>query len=123
MDIKSLAGELANLTVQQVSELAKILKEEYNIEPPAATVAVAAPAATAEAAEEKTNFDVVLQDIGASKLQVIKAFRAATGEDLKSAKALIDQGAGTVLKEGAPKNDAEALKKQLEDAGAKVELK
>jgi large subunit ribosomal protein L7/L12 len=122
-DLKVLAEELVNLTVKDVNELATILKEEYGIEPAAAAVAVAAPAAAAEAAaEEKTDFDVVLVDAGAAKLQVVKAVKEACGLGLKEAKEMVD-GAPSTLKEGMPKADAEALKKTLEEAGAKIELK
>ena len=123
-DVKKLAEELVNLTVKEVNELATILKEEYGIEPAAAAVAVAAPAAGAgeAAAEEKTDFDVVLVDAGAAKLQVVKAVKEACGLGLKEAKELVD-GAPSTLKEGMPKADAEALKKTLEEAGAEIELK
>lgn len=122
-DIKALAEELVNLTVKEVNELATILKEEYGIEPAAAAVAVAAgPAAGAPAAEEKTSFDVVLKDAGANKLNVVKVVKAQTGLGLKEAKELVD-GAPSVVKEGLPKADAEGLKKELEEAGAQVELK
>ena len=123
-DLKAIAEELVNLTVKEVNELATILKEEYGIEPAAAAVAVAAPAAGAgeAAAEEKTDFDVVLVDAGAAKLQVVKAVKEACGLGLKEAKEMVD-GAPSTLKEGMPKADAEALKKTLEEAGAKIELK
>ncbi len=122
-DLKAIAEELVNLTVKEVNELATILKDEYGIEPAAAAVAVAAPAAAAEAAvEEKTDFDVVLVDAGAAKLQVVKAVKEACGLGLKEAKEMVD-GAPSTLKEGMPKADAEALKKTLEEAGAKIELK
>ena len=123
-DLKAIAEELVNLTVKEVNELATILKDEYGIEPAAAAVAVAAPAAGAgEAAdEEKTDFDVVLVDAGAAKLQVVKAVKEACGLGLKEAKEMVD-GAPSTLKEGMPKADAEALKKTLEEAGAKIELK
>ena len=123
-DLKVLAEELVNLTVKEVNELATILKEEYGIEPAAAAVAVAAPAAGAgaAAAEEKTNFDVVLADAGAAKLGVVKAVKEACGLGLKEAKDLVDAAPSTV-KENLPKAEAEALKKTLEEAGAKVELK
>ena len=123
-DLKVLAEELVNLTVKEVNELATILKEEYGIEPAAAAVAVAGPAAAAgaAAAEEKTNFDVVLTDAGAAKLGVVKAVKEACGLGLKEAKDLVDAAPSTV-KECLPKAEAEALKKALEDAGAKVELK
>ena len=122
-DLKAFAEQLVNLTVKEVNELATILKEEYGIEPAAAAVAVAAgPAAAGAAVEEKTSFDVVLKSAGSAKLQVVKAVKEACGLGLKEAKEAVD-GVPTVLKEGMPKADAEALKKQLEDAGAKVELK
>ena len=123
-DLKALAEELVNLTVKDVNELATILKEEYGIEPAAAAVAVAAaPAAGAgEAAEEKTSFDVVLKSAGANKLQVVKAVKEACGLGLKEAKDLVD-GAPGVVKEALPKAEAEGLKKELEEAGAEVELK
>ena len=122
-DIKALAEELVNLTVKEVNELATLLKEEYGIEPAAAAVAVAAgPAAGAPAAEEKTSFDVVLKSAGAAKLQVVKLVKELTGLGLKEAKEMVD-GAPSVLKEGIAKADAEGLKKQLEEAGAEVELK
>ncbi|MCF2658086.1 MAG: 50S ribosomal protein L7/L12 [Parabacteroides sp.] len=123
-DLKAFAEQLVNLTVKEVSELATILKEEYGIEPAAAAVAVAGPAAggAAAAAEEKTSFDVVLKSAGAAKLQVVKAVKEHCGLGLKEAKDLVD-GAPSTLKEGLSKDDAEALKKALEEAGAEVELK
>ena len=123
-DIKAIAEELVNLTVKEVNELATILKDEYGIEPAAAAVAVAAPAAGGEAAaaEEKTSFDVVLKEVGAAKLQVVKAVKEACGLGLKEAKDLVD-GAPSTLKEGLSKDEAENLKKAIEEAGAKVELK
>ena len=124
-DIKAIAEELVNLTVKEVNELATVLKDEYGIEPAAAAVAVAAgPAAggAAAAAEEKTSFDVVLAEVGSTKLQVVKAVKEACGLGLKEAKDLVD-GAPSTLKEGLSKDDAEALKKALEEAGAEVELK
>ena len=124
-DIKAIAEELVNLTVKEVNELATVLKDEYGIEPAAAAVAVAAgPAAAgaADAAEEKTSFDVVLKEAGAAKLQVVKAVKEACGLGLKEAKDLVD-GAPSAIKEGVAKADAEGLKKQLEEAGAEVELK
>ena len=123
-DLKAFAEQLVNLTVKEVNELSQILKEEYGIEPAAAAaVAVAAPAAGGAAAvEEKTSFDVVLKAAGANKLAVVKAVKELTGLGLKEAKDLVD-GAPNTIKEGLPKADAEALKKQLEDAGAEVELK
>ncbi|MCH5225956.1 MAG: 50S ribosomal protein L7/L12 [Muribaculaceae bacterium] len=123
-DLKAFAEQLVNLTVKEVNELAQILKDEYGIEPAAAAVAVAAgPAASAAPAEEeKTNFDVVLKSAGAGKLAVVKLVKELTGLGLKEAKALVDSAPG-VVKEGLPKAEAEGLKKQLEEAGAEVELK
>ena len=123
-DLKALAEELVNLTVKDVNELATILKEEYGIEPAAAAVAVAAPAAggAAEAAAEKTEFDVVLKEVGANKLQVVKAVKEACGLGLKEAKDLVD-GAPSTLKEGLAKSEAESLKKTIEESGAEVEIK
>ena len=124
-DIKAIAEELVNLTVKEVQELKTILKDEYGIEPAAAAVAVAAgPAAggAEAAAEEKTSFDVVLKEVGAAKLQVVKAVKEACGLGLKEAKDLVD-GAPSTLKEGLSKDEAENLKKTIEAAGAEVELK
>ena len=122
-DIKVLAEELVNLTVKEVNELATILKEEYGIEPAAAAVAVAAPAAAGEAAvAEKTSFDVVLKSAGQAKLQVIKAVKEAAGLSLGDAKALVD-AAPKAVKEGVSKEEAESLKSALEEAGAEVEVK
>ena len=123
-DIKAIAEELVNLTVKEVNELATILKEEYGIEPATAAVAVAAGpvAGGAAAAEEKTAFDVVLKSAGAAKLQVVKAVKESCGLGLKEAKDLVD-GAPSTLKEGVAKEEAEALKKALEEAGAEVEIK
>lgn len=123
-DLKKLAEELVNLTVKDVNELADILKEEYGIEPAAAAVAVAGPMAGAEGAgeAEKTDFDVVLNSAGAQKLQIVKLVKELTGLGLKEAKALVD-GAPAPIKEGVPKDEANALKAQLEEAGAEVELK
>ena len=123
-DIKAIAEELVNLTVKEVSELATVLKDEYGIEPAAAAVAVAAgPAAgAADAAEDKSSFDVVLAEVGGAKLQVVKAVKEACGLGLKEAKDLVD-GAPSTLKEGLSKDEAENLKKAIEEAGAKVELK
>ena len=122
-DLKAFAEQLVNLTVKEVSELATILKEEYGIEPAAAAVAVAGPAAgPAAAAEEETSFDVVLKAPGANKLAIVKLVKELTGLGLKEAKDLVD-GAPSNVKEGIAKADAEALKKQLEEAGAEVELK
>lgn len=121
-DIKAIAEELVNLTVKEVNELATILKDEYGIEPAAAAVAVAAgPAAGGAAAEEKTSFDVVLKSAGAAKLQVVKAVKEHCGLGLKEAKDLVD-GAPSKVKGGVAKEEAEALKKALEEAGAEVEL-
>ena len=121
-DIKAIAEELVNLTVKEVNELATILKDEYGIETAAAAVAVAAgPAAGGAAAEEKTSFDVVLKSAGAAKLQVVKAVKEHCGLGLKEAKDLVD-GAPSKVKEGVAKEEAEALKKALEEAGAEVEL-
>ena len=122
-DLKAFAEQLVNHSVKEVNELAQILKDEYGIEPAAAAVAVAAgPAAGAAAEEEKSAFDVVLKSAGASKLQVVKAVKEACGLGLKEAKDLVD-GAPSTIKEGVAKAEAEALKKQLEEAGAEVELK
>ncbi|KXB42872.1 ribosomal protein L7/L12 [Bacteroidales bacterium KA00344] len=124
-DVKAIAEELVNLTVKEVNELATVLKDEYGIEPAAAAVAVAGPAAGAAegaAAEEKSSFDVVLTDIGATKLQVVKAVKEACGLGLKAAKDLVE-GAPATIKEGISKDEAESLKKAIEEAGAKVELK
>lgn len=119
-DLKAFAEQLVNLTVKEVNELAQILKEEYGIEPAAAAVAVAAaPGAGAEAAEEKTNFDVVLKAAGAAKLQVVKLVKELTGLGLKEAKELVDNAPSTV-KEGLAKADAEGMKKQLEEAAPKL---
>ena len=121
-DIKAIAEELVNLTVKEVNEWATILKDEYGMEPAAAAVAVAAPAAgAAAAAEEKTSFDVILKSAGAAKLQVVKAVKEACGLGLKEAKDMVD-GAPSKLKEGVGKEEAEALKKALEEAGAEVEI-
>ena len=123
-DLKAFAEQLVNLTVKEVSELATILKEEYGIEPAAAAVAVAAaPAAgAAEAVAEKTSFDVILKSAGAAKLAVVKAVKESCGLGLKEAKDLVDAAPSTV-KEGVGKDEAEALKKALEEAGAEIELK
>jgi large subunit ribosomal protein L7/L12 len=120
-DIKAIAEELVNLTVKEVNELATFLKEEYGIEPAAAAVVVAADGGGAAAAEEKTSFDVILKNAGAAKLQVVKAVKEACGVGLKEAKDLVD-GAPSKLKEGVAKEEAEALKKALEEAGAEVEI-
>lgn len=123
-DLKALAEELVNLTVKDVNELADILKEEYGIEPAAAAVAVAGPAAggDGDAAEEKSEFDVILTAAGGSKLAVVKLVKELTGLGLKESKELVD-GAPKAIKEGVAKDEAESLKKQLEEAGAEVELK
>ena len=122
-DIKAIAEELVNLTVKEVNELATVLKEGYGIEPAAAAVAVAAgPAAAGEAAEEKTSFDVILAEVGGAKLQVVKAVKEACGLGLKEAKDLVD-AVPAKIKEGLSKDEAENLKKAIEEAGAKVELK
>ncbi len=122
-DLKAFADQLVNLTVKEVNELAGILKDEYGIEPAAAAVAVAAPSGgEAAAAEEKTEFDVILKAPGGKKLGVVKLVKTLTGLGLKEAKELVD-GAPTPLKEGVSKEEAEELKTQLEDAGAEVEIK
>ena len=123
-DLKQLAEELVNLTVKEVNELAGILKDEYGIEPAAAAVAVAGPAAGGgeEASAEQTEFDVILKAAGASKLAVVKLVKELTGLGLKEAKAVVDE-APKALKEKVSKDEAEALKAQLEEAGAEVELK
>ena len=123
-DVKAIAEELVNLTVKEVNELATVLKDEYGIEPAAAAVAVAASPATgaAAAAEEKSSFDVILAEVGGQKLQVVKAVKEACGLGLKEAKDLVD-GAPATVKEGLSKEEAENLKKSIEAAGAKVELK
>ncbi|MFT4611638.1 MAG: large subunit ribosomal protein L7/L12 [Dokdonia sp.] len=121
-DLKDFAEQLVNLTVKEVNELATILKDEYGIEP-AAAVAVAGPAGPgAEAAEEKTEFDVILKAAGGSKLAVVKLVKELTGLGLKEAKGLVDD-APSAIKEGVAKDEAEALKTQLEEAGAEVEVK
>ena len=120
-DLKNLAETLVNLTVKDVNELATILKDEYGIEPAAVAVA-AGGGAGAEAAEEKTEFDVILKAAGASKLAVVKLVKDLTGAGLKEAKDMVDT-APTAIKEGVSKDEAEALKKQLEEAGAEVEVK
>jgi ribosomal protein L7/L12 len=122
-DLKAFAEQLVNLTVKEVNELAEILKTEYGIEPAAAAVAVAAgPAAVAEAVEEKSSFDVILKAIGPNKLALVKAVKELTGLGLKEAKDIVD-GAPAPIKEGVSKDEAEALKKSLEESGAEVELK
>ena len=122
-DLNAFAEQLVNLSVKEVNELAQILKEQYGIEPAAAAVAVAAgPAAAGAAAEEKTSFDVVLKAAGNEKLKVVKLVKELTGLGLKEAKELVD-GAPNTIKEGLAKADAEAIKSQLEEVGAEVELK
>ena len=123
-DLKAFAEQLVNLTVKEVNELADILKDEYGIEPAAAAVAVAGPAAggAADGAEEKSEFDVILTAAGGSKLAVVKLVKELTGLGLKEAKEIVD-GAPKAIKEGVAKDEAEALKTQLEEAGAEVELK
>ena len=121
-DLNAFAEQLVNLTVKEVNELAQILKDEYGIEPAAAAVAVAAGPVAAAAAEEKTSFDVVLKAAGANKLQVVKKVKDVAGLGLKEAKEMVDN-APSVVKEGVTKDEAEALKKELEEAGAEVELK
>jgi len=125
-DLNAFAEQLVNLTVKEVNELAKILKDTYGIEPAAAAVAVAGPAAGggagAPAAEEKTAFDVILKSGGAAKLQVVKIVKELTGLGLKEAKDLVE-GAPTIVKEGVSKDEAKDIKTQLEEAGATVEVK
>ncbi len=122
-DLKAFAEQLVNLTVKEVNELAQILKDEYGIEPAAAAVAVAGPAAAEGAAvEEKTQFDVILTAPGGAKLQIVKLVKELTGLGLKEAKELVD-GAPKPVKEGVSKEEAESVKSQLEEAGAEVELK
>lgn len=125
-DLKEFAEQLVNLTVKEVNELANILKEEYGIKPAAAAVAVAGPAAgggdAGEAAEEKTEFDVILKAAGQSKLAVVKLVKELTGLGLKEAKDVVDS-APKAVKEGVSKDEAEGIKKSLEEAGAEVELK
>jgi large subunit ribosomal protein L7/L12 len=122
-DLKVFAEQLVNLTVKEVSELTKILKDEYGIEPAAAAVAVAAgPVAAVAAEEEKTSFDVLLKAVGANKLAIVKLVKELTGLGLKEAKDLVDS-APSNIKEGIAKAEAESLKKSLEEAGAEVELK
>jgi large subunit ribosomal protein L7/L12 len=122
-DLKAFAEQLVNLTVKEVNELAQILKDEYGIEPAAAAVAIAAPSGDGGAvAEEKTSFDVILKAAGGNKLAVVKLVKELTGLGLKEAKDLVD-GAPKPLKEGVSKEEAEALKSQLTEAGAEVEVK
>jgi large subunit ribosomal protein L7/L12 len=124
-DLKDFAEQLVNLTVKEVNELATILKDEYGIEPAAAAVAVAVGGGSGSnevAAEEKTEFDVILKAAGASKLAVVKLVKELTGLGLKEAKELVDN-APSAIKEGVSKDEAEGLKSSLEEAGAEVELK
>jgi large subunit ribosomal protein L7/L12 len=121
-DIKSLADTLVSLTVKEVQELAKVLKDEHGIEPAAATVVAGGGAGGADAAAAKTSFDVILTEVGAAKLGVVKVVKDLTGLGLKEAKDLVD-GAPKPVKEGISKEEAEAIKKALEDAGAKAEVK
>ena len=124
-DLKTMAEELVNLTVKEVNELAEILKEEYGIEPAAAAAVVAGPAAgggEGGGGEEKSEFDVILKAAGGSKLAVVKLVKELTGQGLKEAKGIVD-GAPATLKEGVAKDEAEALRSQLEEAGAEVEIK
>lgn len=121
-DVKAIAETLVNLTVKEVSELAKVLKDEYGIEPAAAAVVVAAGGGGAAAAAEQTSFDVILKTAGAQKLAIVKIVKDVTGLGLKEAKDLVD-GAPKPIKEGVDKATAEDLKKQLTDAGAEVEIK
>lgn len=123
-DLKAFAEQLVNLTVKEVNELQEILKEEYGIEPAAAAVAVAGPAggAESEAEQEQTEFDVIIKSAGPSKLAVVKLVKELTSLGLKEAKELVDS-APKAVKEGVAKDEAEALKKQLEEAGAEVEVK
>ncbi|MBG0780662.1 MAG: 50S ribosomal protein L7/L12 [Bacteroidales bacterium] len=123
-DLKAFAEQLVNLTVKEVNELAGILKDEYGIEPAAAAAVVAAPGAGAEAAaeEEQTSFDVILKSAGASKLAVVKLVKELTSLGLKEAKELVDSSP-KAIKEGVTKEEANALKSQLEEAGAEVEVK
>lgn len=123
-DVKELAEQLVNLTIKEANELAKVLEEEYDIKPAAAAVAVAGPAGGGEgdAAEEQTEFDVILNSAGAKKIAVIKEVRAITGLGLKEAKELVD-GAPNTVKEAVSKDEADELKNKLEEAGAEIELK
>lgn len=124
-DLKAIAEELVNLTVKEVNDLATILKDEYGIEPAAAAAVVAGPAgggADGDAAEEKNSFDVILKAAGGSKLAVVKLVKELTGLGLKEAKEIVDK-APAPIKEGVPKDEADSLKSQLEEAGAEVELK
>jgi large subunit ribosomal protein L7/L12 len=121
-ELKDFAEQLVNLTVKEVNELATILKDEYGIEPAAAVAAAAGPAAAGEATEEQSEFDVILKAAGGSKLAVVKLVKELTGLGLKEAKGIVDS-APAAVKEGVSKDEAEGLKKSLEEAGAEVELK
>ena len=121
-DVKEIAEQLVNLTIKEANELAKVLEEEYDIKPAAAAVAVAGPAGGGEAAEEQTEFDVILKSAGPKKIGVIKEVRGITGLGLKEAKELVD-GAPNAIKEAVSKDEAEEVKAKLEEAGAEVELK
>lgn len=121
-DIKGLAEQLVNLTVKEVNELAKVLKDEHGIEPAAAAVIAAGPVAEVAVAEVKTQFDVILKSAGAQKLSVVKLVKELTSLGLKEAKELVD-AAPKAIKEGVTKDEADSLKKQLEEAGAEVEVK
>jgi len=121
-ELKDFAEQLVNLTVKEVNELATILKDEYGIEPAAAVAAAAGPAAAGEAAEEQSEFDVILKAAGGSKLAVVKLVKELTGLGLKEAKGIVDS-APAAVKEGVSKDEAEGLKKSLEEAGAEIELK
>jgi len=122
-DLKAVADELVNLTVKEVNELATILKDEYGIEPAAGAVAVAGPAAGGgDGGDDKSEFDVILKAAGGSKLAVVKLVKELTGQGLKEAKGIVDS-APAAIKEGVPKDEAESLKAQLEEAGAEVEIK
>lgn len=124
-DLKAFAEQLVNLTVKEVSELATILRDEYGIVPAAAAAPVSTAGGAGEipAEEEKSSFDVILKSAGGSKLAVVKLVKELTGLGLKEAKAVVDSAPTAVVKEGITKDEAEALKKQLEEAGAEVELK
>ncbi len=121
-DLKDFAEQLVNLTVKEVNELADILKDEYGIEPAAAAAVMAGPAAGGDEAEAQTEFDVILKAAGGSKLAVVKLVKELTGLGLKEAKGIVDS-APAPIKEGISKDEAEALKASLEEAGAEVELK
>ncbi len=121
-DLKAMAEDLVNLTVKQVNELATILKDDYGIEPAAAAVVMAGPGAGAAVAEEQTSFDVILTEVGPNKLAIVKLVKDLTGLGLKEAKDVVDK-TPSPLKEGVTKDEANGLKTQLEEAGAKVEIK